>query len=111
MKDSTFSFPERLFTQYVYNEAHHLSIDTKNFQLYIGRREDLTNLILKKDREEREESQRIIERNQQIVEEKRRALNEKNEIPERLLENYNIRRNAQGFVIPRHITYFMLLEL
>ena len=97
MKDSTFSFPEHLFTRYVYSEAYHLSIDTKNFQLYIGRREDLTNLISRKDQEEREESQRIIKRNQQIVEEKRRALNEKNGIHERLLEKYNIRRNAQGF--------------
>lgn len=98
MKDSTFSFPERLFTHYVYREAYHLSIDTKNFQLYIGRREDLTNLILKKDQEEKEESQRIIEENQ-------RASNKKNEIRERLLEKHNIRRNAQGFNSTAHYIF------
>ncbi|MBA8667092.1 hypothetical protein H1Q59_04210 [Holosporaceae bacterium 'Namur'] len=101
MKDSTFNFPERLFTQYVY----HLSMDTKNFQLYIGRREDLANLILKKDQEEREESQRIIERNQQIVEENQRALNEKNKIRERLLERFNVGQNAQGFNSTAHYIF------
>ncbi|KIE04307.1 hypothetical protein NF27_IN00480 [Candidatus Jidaibacter acanthamoeba] len=105
MKDSTFSFPEHFFTQYVYSEAYHLSIDTKNFQLYIGRREDITNLILKKDQEEREESQRIIERNQQIIEENQRALNEKKENYKRLLDRFNVGQNAAGFNSTAHYVF------